>query len=130
MEGRLRSVVIVDHRRTAVGFLTDADEILSGDESTGETKDHIQGDESTQLQPREGRTVDTHPGCLPDNDIGFGGRLGGKTLMQIIDNGKRRAGECHEQEGEKSPARPNEGKRQRDDKVQPTPTDNGKGKRG
>lgn len=120
----------MDGRRAAIGFLANADEVFGGNETACKTENDVECDEAPELKPGKRGAVHADPGRLTDDDVGFDGRLGWETPVKIINNGKRRAGERHEQEGEESPARPDEGKRHRDDEIQAAPANQYEGKRG
>ena len=102
-------MVIMENGRRAIGFLADANEIFGGDEPACETENDVKCDKAPELQPGKRSAINPDPHGLADDDVGVGGRVFGKALMQIIHNGERGAGERHEKQGEKSPARPDEG---------------------
>lgn len=130
MEGRSRSVVIVDDGRAARGFLADADEIFGGDQTAGESEDDVERDEAAELKPGERRAEDADPCGLTDDDVCICGRIVGEATMKKKYDGKRRAGKRHEQQGEESPARPDEGQGLGNDVVQASPADERERKRG
>lgn len=84
-----------------------AEEIFDGEDAASQAEDHVDRDEATELKPCERCAVDAEPNCLTHDDIGFGGRVGGKAAMKKIDDGKKDAGERKDQQREESPAEPN-----------------------
>lgn len=129
MEGRSRSVVIVDDGRAARGFLADADEVFGGDQTAGETEDDVKRDETAELKPCQSRAVHANPCGLTDDDVCICGRIVGKATVKKKYDGKRRAGERHEQQGKESPARPDEGQGLRENVIQASPADERERKR-
>ena len=98
-------------------FFTEAHEIFNGGQSTGETEDHIDGDQAAELKPGECRAVDAKPERLTHDHVCFGGFFPGKAAMEKIDDGQDGASKRHQRKNKESPARPNGGKRLCDEKI-------------
>src|SRR5215207_1836362 len=98
-------------------FFAQAREVFDGSQPAGEPKDHIDGDQTAELQPGKRRAINTKPQRLTNYDICFGRFFTRKPAVEKVDDRKKSTRERHESKNKKSPALPDKGKGLCDEKI-------------